>query len=174
MFVVELQRPLCHLLRLMPLASLCVHVKIGSQVSSIPADYSGSRGNDNSQSIGNRVKSHFASGSKLTIVQFVWVNIMELNHVEMWLCCAAIRLACTGKKTKELSSFLVAAFTLGERTTGFFGLLDSRLWSFPPDISTGWPHVSMLGQKRDCPLTLKAFLVEWLMHFKWILLGWMQ
>lgn len=38
--------------RLMPLALLCVHVKTGSQVYSIPADYSGSRGNDNSQYIG--------------------------------------------------------------------------------------------------------------------------
>lgn len=57
--------------RLMPLASLCVHEKTGSQVSSIPADYSGSRGNGNSQNIGNRVKSHFASGSKLMILQFV-------------------------------------------------------------------------------------------------------
>lgn len=112
--------------RLMPLASLCVHVKIGSQVSSIPADYSGSRGNDNSQNIGNRVKSHYASGSKLTIVQFVWVKFVELNGVEMWLCCAVIRLTCTGKRTKELSSFLVAVFTLGERTTGCFG----RFWSF--------------------------------------------
>lgn len=69
--------------KLMPLASLCVHLKIRSQVSSIPANYSGSCGNDNGQSIGNRVKSHFASGSKLTIVQFVWMNIVELNGIEM-------------------------------------------------------------------------------------------
>lgn len=45
--------------RLLPLASLCVHVKTGSQVYSIPAGYSGGRGNANSQYIGNRVKSHF-------------------------------------------------------------------------------------------------------------------
>lgn len=87
---------------------------------------------------------------------------------------AVIRFTCTGKKTKELSSFLVAVFTLGERTTAFFSLLDSRLLSFPPVISTGWPRVSTLGQKPDCPLTLQAFLAERLMHFKWILLGWMQ
>lgn len=57
--------------RRLPLASLCVHVKIGSQVSSIPADYFGSRGNDSSQSIGNRAKSHVASGSRLSTVQLV-------------------------------------------------------------------------------------------------------
>lgn len=47
----------------------CASVNTGSQVSSIPAGYPGSRGNGSSQSIGNRAKSHFASGWKLTVVQ---------------------------------------------------------------------------------------------------------
>lgn len=88
--------------------------------------------------------------------------MVEVNGVEV--CCAVIRLACTGRRTKELSSFLVAVVTLGERTVGFFVLPDSRLWSFAPDISTGRPRISLLGQKPDCPLTPQAFLVERPMH----------
>lgn len=55
----------------------CASVNTGSQVSSIPAGYPGSRGNSSSQSIGNRAKSHFASGWKLTAVQLVCVNVVE-------------------------------------------------------------------------------------------------
>lgn len=80
----------------------------------------------------------------------------------------------TEQKAKELRSFVVTLFRLGELATGYFGLLASRILSFPPDISTSWSRVSMLAHKLDCPLTLQAFLVEWLMRFKWILLGRMQ
>lgn len=110
--------------RLMPLASLCVHVKktkkkpTGSQVYSTPADYCCSCGNDNIKYIGKRVTSHFytnkwwkrsASGSKPTILQFAWVNIVELNHFEMGLCCTLSRSLKSSAALWSLYSGLVSA-----------------------------------------------------------------
>lgn len=70
----------------------CASVNTGSQVSSIPAGYPGSRGNGSSQSIGNRAKSHFASGWKLTVVQLVCVNVVESCWGVTSLCSHRIHL----------------------------------------------------------------------------------
>lgn len=148
--------------RLMPLASLCVRVNIGSQVSSIPAGSSGGRGNDNIQSIGNRVKSHLCKWIKsddCTVCVSEHCGVKSCWDVTL-LCSHQMNLhRVEGLKSSAASWWL-------DSCSGFFGLLDSPLWSFPSHNSTGWPRGSMLGQKRDCPLTLQAFLVEWLMHFK--------